>query len=51
MMENDLRRAVAHLMEGDVPNARYWYRRAGRALRDDVVIGDEIAALSETLKG
>ena len=81
MMENDLRRAVAllaqgdwraahlivqddeesrlscwahgivHLMEGDVPNARYWYRRAGRALRDDVVIQDEIAALSETLKG
>jgi hypothetical protein len=80
MMENDLRRAVAllvqgdwraaheivqqdeesrlacwahgivHLMEGDVPNARYWYRRAGRALRDDVVIKDEVAALSDTLK-
>lgn len=42
---------IVHLMEGDVPNARYWYRRAGRALRDDVVIQDEIAALSETLKG
>lgn len=42
---------IVHLMEGDVPNARYWYRRAGRVLRDDVVIGDEIAALSETLKG
>ena len=38
-------------MEGDVPNARYWYRLAGRALRDDIVIQDEIAALSETLKG
>ena len=36
---------IVHLMEGDVPNARYWYRRAGRALRDNVVIHDEIAAL------
>jgi hypothetical protein len=42
---------IVHLMEGDVPNARYWYRLAGRALRDDVVIQDEIAALNETLKG
>ena len=42
---------IVHLMEGDVPNARYWYRLAGRALRDDIVIQDEIAALSETLKG
>lgn len=42
---------IVHLMEGDVPNARYWYRLAGRALRDDVVIQDEIAALGETLKG
>jgi hypothetical protein len=41
---------IVHLMEGDVPNARYWYRRAGRALRDDVVIKDEVAALSDTLK-
>ena len=42
---------IVHLMEGDVPNARYWYRLAGRALRDDVLIQDEIAALGETLKG
>jgi hypothetical protein len=41
---------IVHLMEGDVPNARYWYRRAGRALRDDVVIKDEVAALGETLR-
>jgi len=20
-----------HMLEGDVPNARYWYRRAGRS--------------------
>jgi hypothetical protein len=41
---------IVHLMEGDVPNARYWYRLAGRALRDDVVIGDEIAALRSSLE-
>ena len=41
---------IVHLMEGDVPNARYWYRLAGRALRDDVVIQDEIAALSASLE-
>lgn len=40
---------IVHLMEGDVPNARYWYRRAGRALRDDVVIAQEIAKLSASL--
>jgi hypothetical protein len=40
---------IVHLMEGDVPNARYWYRLAGRALRDDVVIPEEIAALSASL--
>jgi len=41
---------IVHLMEGDVPNARYWYRLAGRALRDDVVIPEEIAALSASLE-
>ena len=41
---------IVHLMEGDVPNARYWYRRAGRALRDSVVVQDEVAALSAALE-
>ena len=41
---------IVHLMEGDVANARYWYRSAGRVLRNDVKIEDEIAALSDTLK-
>ena len=41
---------IVHLMEGDVPNARYWYRRAGRPLRDGVVIAEEIAALGDTLR-
>jgi hypothetical protein len=27
---HDLAHAVAHLIEGDLDNARYWFRRAGR---------------------
>ena len=42
---------IVHLMEGDVPNARYWYRLAGRVLRQDFSIEKEITALRETLKG
>ena len=42
---------IVHLMEGDVPNARYWYRLAGRVLRQDYSVEQEIAALGETLKG
>jgi hypothetical protein len=42
---------IVHLMEGDVPNARYWYRVAGRVLRPDYSVEQEIAALGETLKG
>ncbi len=41
---------IVHLMEGDVANAGYWYRVAGRVLRKDVSIEAEIAALRETLK-
>jgi hypothetical protein len=41
---------IVHLMEGDVPNARYWYRVAGRVLRHDFSVEAEIAALSETLR-
>jgi hypothetical protein len=39
---------IVHLMEGDVPNARYWYREAKRTFNDDIPA--EIAALSESLK-
>jgi len=42
---------IVHLMEGDVPNARYWYRAAGRVLRPDFSVEAEIAALRDTLKG
>jgi Tfp pilus assembly protein PilF len=40
--------AIVHVMEGDLANARYWYRRAGRAFSADA--GAEIRALSESLK-
>ena len=33
--------------EGDLPNARYWYRKAGRAFTEDVAA--EIAALGSEL--
>ena len=42
---------IVHLMEGDVPNARYWYRAAGRVLRPDFSVEAEIAALRDTLRG
>jgi hypothetical protein len=39
---------IVHLMEGDVSNARYWYREAKRPFSDDIPA--EIAALSESLR-
>ncbi|HEV3009212.1 MAG TPA: hypothetical protein VGX52_09280 [Burkholderiales bacterium] len=41
---------IVHLMEGDLPNARYWYREAGRLFPEDSSVKEEIAALSEALK-
>jgi hypothetical protein len=35
---------IVHLIEGDLPNARYWYKKAGRPFGEDVP--KEIAALS-----
>ena len=40
--------AIVHVMEGDLPNARYWYRRAGREFSADAA--GEVAALSATLE-
>ena len=34
---------IVHIMEGDLPNARYWYRAAKRSFSEDV--SAEIAAL------
>jgi hypothetical protein len=39
---------IVHLMEGDAPNARYWFRKAKRPFGEDIPA--EIAALSESLK-
>lgn len=36
---------IVHLMEGDVPNARYWYGLAKRAFPGNPSIPGEIAAL------
>jgi len=40
---------IVHLMEGDVSNARYWYREAGRAFPKNISIPDEIKSLKESL--
>jgi hypothetical protein len=34
---------IVHIMEGDLPNARYWYRTAKRVFSEDIAA--EIAAL------
>ena len=40
---------IAHLMEGDRSNARYWYRKAGRPFDQDTSAADEIRALRAEL--
>jgi hypothetical protein len=42
--------AVAHRMEGDLDNARYWYGRCGRRLKDDVPVDAELAELRAALE-
>jgi hypothetical protein len=39
--------AIVHVMEGDLPNARYWFRKAGRAFSADAAA--ETAALAAQL--
>lgn len=43
--------AVAHRMEGDLGNARYWYGRCGRRLRDDVSVDAELGEIRAALLG
>ncbi len=43
--------AVVHRMEGDLANARYWYRRAGRELRPGVSTEAELGEIERTLGG
>jgi hypothetical protein len=40
---------IVHLIEGDLANAQYWYRRAHRPLPHGDTAAAEIAALKERL--
>jgi len=37
---------IVHMMEGDLDNARYWYRKARRAFPADIEAAAEISALA-----
>ena len=40
---------IVHVMEGDLPNARYWYGEAQRPFPKDYSVAVEIAALKEAI--
>jgi hypothetical protein len=40
---------IVHLMEGDVANARYWYRAAKRDFPKEPSVKEEISALKAEL--
>jgi hypothetical protein len=42
--------AVAHRMQGDLGNARYWYARCGRRLREEVPADAELRELRAALE-
>ena len=41
---------IVHLMEGDLENAKYWYRRAHRPLPHGNTVTAEIAALKASIR-
>src|SRR5262249_18315970 len=41
---------IVHLVEGDLGNARYWYRRAGRPFPKDRDVDREVSELTRALK-
>jgi len=41
---------IVHMMEGDHPNARYWYRRAHRSFPGEGHAADELVALARAWK-
>ncbi|HEV8308645.1 MAG TPA: hypothetical protein VGW35_13370 [Methylomirabilota bacterium] len=42
---------IVHTLEGDLDNARYWYRRADRPFPGPDAVPDEIAAARRQLQG
>jgi hypothetical protein len=42
--------AVAHRMEGDLDNSRYWYGQCGRRLREDVPVNRELLEIKAALE-
>lgn len=40
---------ITHIMEGDIPNARYWYAEAKRPFPDNPSVPQEIRALRKAL--
>ena len=42
---------IVHIMEGDVPNARYWYGQAKRKFPAQPSASAEIAALRAAVSG
>jgi hypothetical protein len=41
---------IVHLVEGDLGNARYWYRRASRPFPKDRDVDREVAELTRALR-
>jgi hypothetical protein len=42
---------IVHTLEGDLDNARYWYRRANRRFPGRETVTDEIVAARRALRG
>ena len=42
--------AIVHRMEGDLDNARYWYARCGRTLREGVSTEAELREIRDALR-
>ena len=41
---------IVHIIEGDIPNARYWYRQAKRPFPRELSVENEIQALRHEIR-